>query len=208
VLLLSALAACRGQYGSNKRIRPSVTKSARSLAMISSAASGAEISPTAAVAILASRRNRLQTELDSPDRRARVGPDHCRRSSNRRDRHHHALSRCDKDAVSPQNPIHPAPSRWRRFGRTMVDPRAIPDESHLWFPTGSKCGFQTMRHIGRCACCSAAKELVDEIAVRGMQLQDLEPRIAGAARRLAEGISDLGNQCFIHLAQRGLAVPE
>ena len=36
------------------------------------------------------------------DRMARVGPDHCRRSSNPRDRRHCALSRRDKDELSPR----------------------------------------------------------------------------------------------------------
>src|SRR5262245_10443034 len=54
----SALAAYSGQYGSLSSMRPSTTRSARSLAMISSAISGDEMRPTAAVAIPASCRMR------------------------------------------------------------------------------------------------------------------------------------------------------
>src|SRR4029077_17028250 len=49
-------------------------------------------------------------------------------------------------------------------------------------------------------------KLVDEIAARGMQFQDLEAGLTRAACRLAEGIYDRGDQRFVHLAQRGLAV--
>ncbi len=52
------------------------------------------------------------------------------------------------------------------------------------------------------------EEFVDQIAVRGMQFEDLKACLAGAARRLAEGGDDLGDRRIVHGPQRGRAVAE
>ena len=207
VRALSALAACSGQCGSNSSARPSTTRSARPLARISSAISGDEISPTAARRDAGLAADRLgEAEPGSRDEagcaaRGSLPPlvQSIRSTSPR------ALSmrQSATASVRSQPPVDPIGARQAHEQRKLGRPFAAHRRDRLHQQAGAV--------LERAAVAVGApvaqrrQELMEQIAVTGMQLEMRKP--ASRARRAAAANASITSSMRFASISRGTGEP-